>query len=210
MRRANELLEENVSLRTRELEEARVEIVTRLAVAAEYRDDTTGQHTSRVGILAARIAARLGLPHEEVELLRLAARLHDVGKIGISDVLMLKPAKLTPEEFERIKDHTTIGAQILSGGKSPLLQLAEIVALTHHERWDGHGYPHGLAGEEIPLEGRIVAVADVYDALLGDRPYKKAWLEPDARAEIQAQSGAQFDARVVSAFLEILEEDDAK
>jgi HD-GYP domain-containing protein (c-di-GMP phosphodiesterase class II)/Tfp pilus assembly protein PilF len=210
IRRANERLEENVFVRTKELEEARVEVVMRLAVAAEYRDDTTGQHTSRVGILAARIAERLGLPAEEIELLRLAARLHDVGKIGISDLLMLKPDKLTPLEFERIKDHTTIGAQILSGGQSPLLQLAEVVALTHHERWDGHGYPHGLSGEEIPLEGRIVAVADVYDALLSDRPYKKAWFEPEARAEIQAQSGAQFDPRVVQAFLDILKEDDAK
>jgi HD-GYP domain-containing protein (c-di-GMP phosphodiesterase class II) len=209
-RRANELLEESVSLRTRELEEARIEVVMRLAVAAEYRDDTTGQHTSRVGVLAARIAERLELPLEEIELLRLAARLHDVGKIGISDLLMLKPAKLTPEEFERIKDHTIIGAQILSGGKSPLLQLAEVVALTHHERWDGHGYPHGLRGEDIPLPGRIVAVADVYDALLSGRPYKHAWQETEARAEIQAQSGTQFDPRVVRAFLEVLEEDDSK
>jgi putative nucleotidyltransferase with HDIG domain len=206
MRRANELLEENVSLRTRELEEARVEIVMRLAVAAEYRDDTTGQHTSRVGTLAARIAQRLGMSDEDVELLRLAARLHDVGKIGISDLLLLKPEKLTNEEFQRIKEHTTIGAQILSGGKTPLLQLAEVVALTHHERWDGRGYPHGLSGDAIPLSGRIVAVADVYDALLSDRPYKFAWDAPDARAEIERQSGTQFDPRVVTAFLELVED----
>jgi putative nucleotidyltransferase with HDIG domain len=206
MRRANELLEENVQVRTRELEEARVEIVMRLAVAAEYRDDTTGQHTTRVGTLAARIAQRLGMPEEEVELLRLAARLHDVGKIGISDLLLLKPEKLSFEEFQRIKEHTIIGAQILSGGKTPLLQLAEVVALTHHERWDGDGYPHGLSGDAIPLSGRIVAVADVYDALLSDRPYKFAWDAPDARAEIEHQSGTQFDPRVVAAFLEIVED----
>ncbi len=206
IRKANELLEEKISERTHELEEARVEIVTRLAVAAEYRDDTTGQHTSRVGTLAALIGERLGLPDHEIELLRLAARLHDVGKIGISDLLMLKPAKLTPEEFERIKEHTVIGAQILSGGRSPLLQLAELVALTHHERWDGRGYPHGLKGEQIPLPGRIVAVADVYDALLSTRPYKRAWSQAEARAEIQRQSGTQFDPQVVAAFFEVVED----
>ena len=203
--RANELLEEKVSERTRELEQARVEVVTRLAVAAEYRDDFTGQHTSRVGTLAAKIAQRLELPTEEVELLRLAARLHDVGKIGISDVLMLKPGKFSATEFERMKEHALIGAQILSGGQSPLLRLAEVVALTHHERWNGQGYPHGLSGADIPLSGRIVAVADVYDALLSDRPYKSAWPPAEARAEIERQAGAQFDPQVVTAFLEVLD-----
>ena len=203
--RANELLEEKVSERTRELEQARVEVVTRLAVAAEYRDDFTGQHTLRVGTLAAKIAQRLELPTEEVELLRLAARLHDVGKIGISDVLMLKPGKFSAAEFERMKEHALIGAQILSGGQSPLLRLAEVVALTHHERWNGQGYPHGLSGADIPLSGRIVAVADVYDALLSDRPYKSAWPPAEARAEIERQAGAQFDPQVVSAFLEVLD-----
>ena len=204
VRRANELLEEKVSERTRELEQARVEVVTRLAVAVEYRDDSTGQHTSRVGTLAAQIAQRLGMPDVDVELLRLAARLHDVGKIGISDLLMLKPGKFSPEEFERMKEHTLIGAQILSGGQSPLLRLAEVVALTHHERWNGQGYPHGLSGADIPLSGRIVAVADVYDALISDRPYKSAWQPAEARAEIEHQSGAQFDPQVVAAFLEVI------
>ena len=205
VRRVNELLEEKVSERTHELEQARVEVVTRLAVAAEYRDDSTGQHTLRVGTLSAQIAQRLGMLDVDVELLRLAARLHDVGKIGISDVLMLKPGKFSPAEFERMKEHTLIGAQILSGGQSPLLRLAEVVALTHHERWDGRGYPHGLGGAEIPLSGRIVAVADVYDALLSDRPYKSAWQPAEARAEIERQSGAQFDPEVVTAFLETLD-----
>ena len=204
-RRANELLEQKVSERTHELEQARVEVVTRLAVAAEYRDDSTGQHTLRVGTLAAKIAQRLELPTEEVELLRLAARLHDVGKIGISDTLMLKPGKFSVAEFERMKEHALIGAQILSGGQSPLLRLAEVVALTHHERWNGQGYPHGLSGADIPLSGRIVAVADVYDALLSDRPYKSAWQPAEARAEIERQSGAQFDPQVVTAFLEVLD-----
>jgi HD-GYP domain-containing protein (c-di-GMP phosphodiesterase class II) len=205
IRQANELLEEKVSARTRELEEARVEVVMRLAVAAEYRDDATGQHTSRVGTLAASIAQRLGLPLEEIELLRLAARLHDVGKIGISDLLLLKPGKLTPEEFGRIKEHTVIGAQILSGGQSPLLHLAEVIALTHHERWDGRGYPHGLTGADIPLPGRIVAVADVYDALLSVRSYKTAWSPAEAKAEIERQAGTQFDPAVVKSFLEVLD-----
>ncbi len=206
IRKANELLEHKVSERTQELEEARLEIVTRLALAAEYRDDTTGQHTQRVGTLAARIAQHLGMGADEVELLRLAARLHDVGKIGVSDVLMLKPGKLTPEEFERIKLHTTIGAQILGGGQSPLLQLAEVVALTHHERWDGRGYPAALGGDAIPLPGRIVAVADVFDALISHRPYKAPWTTTQARAEIERGAGTQFDPAVVAAFLEVVGE----
>ncbi len=205
IREANELLEEKVWERTRELEETRVEVVMRLAVAAEYRDDNTGQHTWRVGQLSALIAQRLQMPPEDIELLRLAARLHDVGKIGISDLIMLKPGKLSPEEFDRIKEHTTIGAGILSGGQSPLLQMAEVVALTHHERWAGGGYPHNLSGESIPLVGRIVSVADVYDALMAQRPYKQPWTETEARAEIVKQSGKQFDPNVVDAFLEVLE-----
>ena len=201
---ANAMLEEKVLERTRELEEARIEVVMRLAVAAEYRDDHTGQHTSRVGRTSALIARVLGLPEDEVETLRMAARLHDIGKIGIPDLIMLKPAKLSSEEFERIKTHTTIGAQILSGGKTPLLQMAETIALTHHERWDGKGYPHGLAGEDIPLLGRIVSVADVFDALTSERPYKHAWSTTEAQAEIEAKSGTQFDPQVVAAFRQLL------
>jgi response regulator RpfG family c-di-GMP phosphodiesterase len=201
---ANAMLEEKVLERTQELEEARIEVVMRLAVAAEYRDDHTGQHTSRVGRTSALIARALGLPEDQVETLRMAARLHDIGKIGIPDLIMLKPAKLSSEEFERIKTHTTIGAQILSGGKTPLLQMAETIALTHHERWDGKGYPHGLTGEDIPLLGRIVSVADVFDALTSERPYKHAWSTTEAQTEIEAKSGTQFDPAVVAAFRHLL------
>lgn len=210
MRRTNELLESKVARRTAELEEARIEVVTRLAAAAEYRDDSTGQHTTRVGTIAARIAEHMGMRLEEVELLRLAARLHDVGKIGISDSLLLKPAKLTSEELERVKEHAAIGAQILSGGKTPLLQMAEIVALSHHERWDGTGYPQGLQADAIPLLGRIVAIADVYDALMHTRPYKAAWSQQEAKKEIERQSGTQFDPRVVQAFLEVMRQLEAE
>jgi putative two-component system response regulator len=135
--------------------------------------------------------------------MRRAAPLHDVGKIGISDLILLKPGKLTPEEFEVMKGHTTIGARILANGRSDLIRMAERIALTHHERWSGGGYPNGLKGEEIAIEGRIVAVADVFDALSHDRPYKKAWPMGEAVAEIKSQSGQQFDPNVVEAFLRL-------
>jgi putative two-component system response regulator len=145
----------------------------------------------------------LGLQEEDVELLSRAAPLHDIGKIGIPDAILLKPAKLSPVEFEQSKTHTTIGAQILSGSSSPLLRLAEQIALTHHEHWDGHGYPRGLAGEQIPVAGRIVAIADVVDALTHDRPYKPAWSVGKAVAQIVGQSGRQFEPRIVAAFVEL-------
>ena len=203
--RANDLLEHKVQERTQELEAARAEVVMRLAIAAEYRDDNTGQHTLRVGRTSALIGEILGLPADLVELLRSAARLHDVGKIGITDLILLKPGKLTNEEFDLMKTHTTIGAQMLSNGQSLLLKMAETIALTHHERWDGRGYPNGLAGEDIPLVGRIVAVADVFDALRSERPYKTPWTLEETRAEIEAQAGKQFDAQVVEAFIKLLD-----
>ena len=203
--RANDLLEHKVQERTQELEAARAEVVMRLAIAAEYRDDNTGQHTLRVGRTSALIGEILGLPADLVELLRSAARLHDVGKIGITDLILLKPGKLTNEEFDLMKTHTTIGAQMLSNGQSLLLKMAETIALTHHERWDGRGYPKGLAGEDIPLVGRIVAVADVFDALRSERPYKTPWTLEETRAEIEAQAGKQFDAQVVEAFIKLLD-----
>jgi len=175
LQRQNALLEEKVRERTRQLEEAQLEIIDRLGLAAEYRDDATHAHTRRVGDLSARLAARLGLPEDAVELIRLAAPLHDLGKIALPDQVLLKPGELTGDEFDRVKDHTRIGARILSGSRHPLLQLAEEIALTHHEHWDGTGYSTALAGERIPLVSRIVAVADAYDALINDRPYKRAW-----------------------------------
>jgi len=199
----NQLLEQKVRERTAELEETQVEILERLALAAEYRDDDTGEHTQRVGRTSGLIAQALGLPEAQVELIRRAAPLHDVGKIAIPDAILLKPGKLTVEEFELMKTHTTLGAKMMSGGRFPLLQLAEEIALTHHEHWDGAGYI-GLRGESIPIAGRIVSVADVFDALTYIRPYKKAWPLSDAIEEIQRQSGRQFDARVVEAFLAVI------
>ena len=205
--KAQEEAERLVQSRTAELQEAQLEIVNRLAVAAEYRDDDTGAHTRRVGRTAALIAYALGWSLRDVQLLHTAARLHDVGKIGISDMILLKPGKLTSEEFDIIKTHTSIGASILKNGHSPLLQLAETIAQSHHERWDGNGYPHKLAGANIPQAARIVSVADVLDALTHERPYKRAWTASEALAEIARNSGTQFDPEVVSVCLDIFGED---
>jgi putative two-component system response regulator len=196
----NDALAERVRERTVDLEEARVEVLDRLALAAEYRDDDTQEHARRIGRTSGLIADHLGLGREASELIARAAPLHDVGKIGIPDSILLKPARLTPEEFEVMKGHTRIGAELLAHSRSPVLQLAREIAFTHHERWDGAGYPSGLKGEEIPLAGRIVAVADVFDALSHERPYKRAWPIHEAVLEISAESGRQFDAAVVEAF----------
>jgi putative two-component system response regulator len=200
----NQLLEAKVRERTRELVEAQIEIIDRLAIAAEFRDDNTGQHTHRVGQMSALLARQLSLPDSQVSLIGRAAPLHDVGKIGVPDTILLKMGKLTAEEFEIVKTHTVIGARILSGGKFPLLRLAEEIAFSHHERWDGDGYA-GLRGSNIALAGRIVAVADVFDALTQQRPYKAAWPVTDAIAEIDRQRERQFDPDVVDAFLRVIE-----
>ncbi len=205
-RQAREEAQAKVFQRTQELEFAQLEIVSRLALAAEFRDDATGEHTYRVGRNAAMIAKELGWPPHEVETLRLAARLHDVGKIGIPDNILLKRDRLTPQEYDLMKDHTNIGSRILSGGRSKILRLAEEIALSHHEHFDGSGYPRGLAGESIPMSGRIVAVADVLDALTHERPYKRAWSVAEALAEIKRQSGRQFDPKVVEACLAVFAE----
>jgi putative two-component system response regulator len=204
LKNQNQYLEQKVLTRTYELEEAHLEILGRLARAAEYRDDATGEHTWRVAQSSALLAKQLGLPKEQVELIFHAARLHDVGKIAIPDAILLKPDKLTREEFDVIKTHTSLGAELLSRGGTKLLQIAELIALSHHEQWCGRGYPYGLKEETIPIEGRIVSVADVFDALTHDRPDKKAWTVEDALAEIESQSGKQFDPKVVEAFKEIL------
>jgi PAS domain S-box-containing protein len=198
-----ELLERLVAERTRDLQAARLEALRRLALAAEYRDDDTHQHTERVGALAALLANRLGLPDEFTEQLRQAAPLHDVGKLGVLDAILLKPGRLSSDERSQMQTHTTIGAAILAGSGFPLLSLGEQIALSHHERWDGTGYPHRAKGEAIPLAGRIVAVADVFDALTHVRPYKPAWPLEEAVAEIVGASGTQFDPRVVAAFADL-------
>jgi putative two-component system response regulator len=201
----NHLLEVKVLERTRALEEAQIEIIERLATAAEFRDDNTGQHTRRVGQTAALIAQQLGLSDAQVNLIRRAAPLHDVGKIGIPDQILLKMGRLTPDEFDVIKTHTIIGARILSGSRFPLLQLAEQIALSHHEHWDGDGYTPGVSGDSIPLSGRIVTVADVFDALTQQRPYKPAWPLEEAIAEVDRQRAHQFDPRAAEAFLRVME-----
>ena len=200
LRRHNERLEEKVIERTTDLDAARLEILDRLAAVAEYRDDDTQEHARRIGRTAALLGLELGLGKEEITLLHRAAPLHDIGKVGIPDEILLKPGRLTDAEFEFMKLHAPMGAEILCGSQSAVLQLAEIVALSHHERWDGRGYPQGLAGTEIPLSGRIVAVADVFDALTHRRPYKPAWPVHEAEREIAAHAGTQFDAKVVDAF----------
>ena len=185
----------------RDLEDAHIEMLERMALAAEYRDDDTGEHTKRVGQVSAFLGRAMRLAQDQVMLLRRAAPLHDVGKIAIPDQILLKPGRLTAEEFEVLKTHTTIGGKILSGGRFALLKMAEEIALTHHERWDGTGYPHGLREATIPLAGRIVAVADSFDALTHERPYKEAWAVEEAVAELQRCAGTQFDPTIVDAFL---------
>ena len=200
----NERLEDLVRQRTHELDLAQEEILERLGRAAEYRDDETGQHTRRIGHSASMIAGVMGWTPAQIELMRRAAPLHDIGKIGIPDRILLKPGKLTEEEFESMKQHVTIGSKTLLGSHSPLLQLAETIALTHHERWDGSGYLK-LKQDEIPLAGRIVTVADVFDALTHKRPYKEAWSIDRTREEMAAQSGRHFDPQVLEAFFKVLD-----
>ncbi|MDQ3890854.1 MAG: HD domain-containing protein [Actinomycetota bacterium] len=186
-----------------ELEQARLETLQRLALAAEYRDDATLEHTQRVARTAALLAERLPLPDADASLIRQAAPLHDIGKLAVSDAVLLKPGRLTCEEFEQIKGHAEAGAAILAESTSSVLRLAQEIALTHHEWWNGHGYPAGLEGDEIPLTGRIVALADVFDALTHERPYKQAWPVAEAVTEIRRLAGRQFDPTVVAAFAEL-------
>jgi putative two-component system response regulator len=202
----NDLLESRVKERTRSLERSQSEVLERLASAAEFRDGETSRHTDRVGEISGLIALQLGFNAEHAEMIKFAARLHDIGKIGIPDSILLKPGKLTPEEFSTMSTHTSIGARILSGGSSEVVMLAEKIALSHHERWDGSGYPHGLKGAQIPVEARIVSVADVLDGLLHARPYREAWPISAVLAFIERGSGSQFDPDVVNALLRVVAE----
>ena len=185
---------------TRALEEARLDTLQRLAMAGEYHDEDTYLHTERVGAIAAQIASAYGSTRDFVELIRLAAPLHDLGKLAVSDRILLKKGPLTDQQWEEVKTHPVVGAAILAGSTSEILQLAEEVALTHHEWWDGSGYPSGLKGAKIPLSGRIVALADTFDALTHDRPYKPAWPIDKVIGEIQRLSGTRFDPAIVDAF----------
>lgn len=201
IRRQNQRLERTVSERTRELEQARIETLQRLALAAEYRDDETHQHTERVGALAAMLAHGIGLSGDQAAVIRRAAPLHDIGKLGVSDTILLKRSSLDAREQKSMQAHTTIGARILAGSQSEVLRIGEEIALTHHERWDGSGYPYGTAGESIPISGRLTALADVFDALTHTRPYKEVWPLQEAVDEIARLSGSYFDPRLVEAFL---------
>jgi len=200
LRDTNRTLEDRLLERTRELAEAQLEILERLALAADYRDDLTGRHAQRVGLLASLLLSELGRPDEEVHLVRWAATLHDVGKIGIPDAILMKPGPLDESEYQVIRTHVDIGERILAGSRFPLLNLAGEIARTHHERWDGTGY-HGLAGRTIPLASRAVALADAYDSLIHIRPYKDAVGPREAVARIEQDRGRHFDPEVVDAFL---------
>lgn len=204
VRNQNKILETKVRERTKELYDTRLDIIHRLARAAEFRDNETGAHVIRMSQYCAQLGNVAGLSETQCDLLLTASPLHDIGKIGIPDSILLKPGKLTPEEWEIMKTHTIIGTELLSGSGFALMKMAELIALTHHEKWDGTGYPKGLKGEDIPLVGRICGLCDVFDALTTKRPYKEAWSIDETIAEIKKQSGRHFDPHLVESFLKIL------
>ena len=194
-------LEVSVNLATQAILAREHETLLRLAKAGEYRDSETGNHVIRMAKYSRLIAEKLGLDEERCNLIEIAAPMHDVGKIGVSDLILLKPGKLTEDEFTIMKTHTSIGYDILKDSPSKFLSLGAQIALGHHEKFDGSGYPNKLKGEEIPLEARIVAVADVFDALTSERPYKKAWTNEAAINLITEQSGKHFDPKCVDSFV---------
>jgi len=202
----NTSLEQQVNDRIKEIRDTRLDVIQRLAVAAELRDKGTGMHVYRMSRYCQIIARAIGFTREQSELLLTTSPLHDVGKIAIPDSILLKPSSLEPYEFEIIKTHTTLGAKMLSGSDSVFLKMAETIALSHHERWDGRGYPNGKKEEEIPLVGRICAIADVFDALSSNRPYKKAWTFDETTAEIKRLKGTHFDPKLVEAFGDMLKD----
>ena len=200
LRAQNVVLASTLSDRTSELEEARIESVERLALVAELRDDVTGQHNASVARIARAIAEAIGPRSESAELIGRVAALHDIGKIGIPDRILLKAGPLNADEWEIMKTHTTIGARILSSARSEFMLLAKEIARSHHERWDGAGYPDGLCSTRIPLSARIVSIADVFDALSSDRPYRPAFSVREAREAIELGSGTLFDPSLVKVF----------
>lgn len=200
------LLEQQVKERTKELEETRFEIIRRLGRAAEYKDNETGLHVVRMSHYARLLAIQSGLPDKYCELIYNAAPMHDIGKIGTPDSILKKPAKLDEPEWYEMQRHAEIGAEIIGDHQDPLLEMARRIALSHHEKWDGSGYPFGVSGQDIPIEGRIVAIADVFDALTSIRPYKKAWTVADTIALIESESGKHFDPELVEHFKQIVDE----
>ena len=205
-RNQNKILDQRVNERTKELNDTRLEIIRRLGRAAEFRDNETGFHIIRMSKFSRLIAIRSGMNEEQSELILNASPMHDIGKIGIPDRILLKPGKLDAQEWKIMQTHAAIGADILSGHDSELMTMAKEIAISHHEKWDGSGYPNGLAGEQIPLSGRIVAVSDVFDALTSERPYKKAWPVEEAIEEIKRGAGLHFDPDLVEVFLQVLPE----
>ncbi len=206
LRKYQTSLEEIVQQRTEEVVETQLEIVQRLARAAEYRDNETGMHIKRISHTTALMAEKYGLDSDTCELIFHSSSMHDVGKIGVPDNILLKPGKLTVEEFNIMKTHAAIGAEMLGGHNSTLLQTATQIAATHHEKWNGTGYPNRLKGEEIVIGGRITAICDVFDALTSERPYKKAWPAEMALAEINEQKGGHFDPDLVDLFNSLFDE----
>lgn len=199
-------LAEEVAKATHEVLIRERETIIRLSKAAEYRDPETGAHILRMANYSRIIARNLGLSEPVTDLILDAAPMHDIGKVGTPDHILLKPGRLEPEEMEIMRQHAMIGYEILKDSPSPLLQMAAIIALNHHEKYDGSGYPHGVKGEEIPIEGRIVAVADVFDALTSERPYKKAWPLEDAIKFMHENSGSHFDPKCIDAFFNTWDE----
>jgi putative two-component system response regulator len=187
-------------------QDAYLDTISRLMIAAEYRDQDTAGHIERIGFYAGVVAKAMAFSPGDVDLIRHASPMHDVGKLGVPDRVLLKPDKLTDEEWVVMRAHTTMGAKILSGSGAPVIQLGEKIALTHHERWDGSGYPNKLAGDAIPIQGRICAVVDVFDAMTMDRPYRKAMPNADAIAMMKKSGGSHFDREVLSAFLGSVDE----
>ncbi len=197
----NKTLEEKVKIRTEELYQAQLDLIQKLSLAVEWRDSETGLHTTRMSNYAYLLAQKANLSAEECDLIAIASPLHDIGKIGIPDRILLKPGKLVPEEWNIMKTHTTIGGQLLSGSDSKFLQMGKEIALSHHEKWDGSGYPRGLKGEDIPITGRICGISDVFDALTSVRPYKAAWPVEQAIEEIRKCGGSHFDPVLTEIFL---------
>lgn len=197
-------LDRKVKQRTRELYNTQLDVINRLSRAVDCKDSETGMHITRMSLYSACLAAKLGLSKEECQLILNASPLHDIGKIGIPDSILLKPGKLDKDEWATMQTHTTLGADLLSGGKSKLLKLAREIALYHHEKWDGNGYPTQIKGEQIPLVARICGLCDVFDALTTRRPYKEPWPVEDAVNEIQKCAGTHFDPKLVELFVKCL------